>query len=159
MEPFTHMPSGVTGLTSAIYEVTEHHPISSPLARQLLHLACHAENIPHLLAARDQHGVILDRWWWSTMAYGWFGGQLGARITQAAFRSAIDLVWAGMHADLVFLFLTSYRPDHNNTEAVAEGYRWLSHEYPDQVVEVPPDDPQATTAFLLEQLDKRHLLG
>ena len=42
---FTHMPSGMTALTESIYELTENEKIGSPLARQLLHLACHAENI------------------------------------------------------------------------------------------------------------------
>src|SRR5437868_1252792 len=70
----THMPSGLAELTEAIYQATEHHEIASPLARQLLHLACHAENLPALAEARQERGVILDRWWWSTVAYGWFGG-------------------------------------------------------------------------------------
>lgn len=61
----THMPSGLTSLTEAIYRTTEKHKINSPLARQLLHLTCHAENLPALRTAREQRGVILDRWWWS----------------------------------------------------------------------------------------------
>ena len=48
----THMPSGVTDLTRLIYQSTEEHAITSDLARQLLHLACHAENLPELSKAR-----------------------------------------------------------------------------------------------------------
>src|SRR4051794_7388128 len=73
---FTHMPSGLTDLTQAIYRLTEAKRIASPLARQLLHLACHAENLGPLDLERREHAVVLDRWWWSTMAYGWYAGQL-----------------------------------------------------------------------------------
>src|SRR5258708_36870334 len=71
---FAHMPSGLTALTGEIYRLTEHTPITSPLARQLLHLACHAENIDTLARARQTSGVVLDRGWWSTVAYGWSRG-------------------------------------------------------------------------------------
>jgi thymidylate kinase len=76
---FAHMPSGLTSLTSSIYTVTEHEDISSPLARQLLHLACHAENMHALVAGSSQGGLVLDRWWWSTMAYGWYANFQGPR--------------------------------------------------------------------------------
>jgi hypothetical protein len=54
----THMPSGQTDLTRAIYETTEHADIHSSLARQLLHLACHAENLVALATARERVGLI-----------------------------------------------------------------------------------------------------
>ena len=73
---FTHMPSGLTDLTKGVYRLTEDTPINSPLAWQLLHLACHAENIDAVSQARDSGGVVLDRWWWSTVAYGWHGAGL-----------------------------------------------------------------------------------
>jgi dTMP kinase len=77
---FIHMPSGMTDLTKNIYSLTENSKISSPLARQLLHIACHAENIEPIADARVRHGLFLDRWWWSTVAYGWYGaGLAGAR--------------------------------------------------------------------------------
>ena len=58
-------------------------------AEELLDLLCerltsdvdgstHAENINALVQARRRCGVVLDRWWWSTVAYGWFGGRLAA---------------------------------------------------------------------------------
>jgi hypothetical protein len=68
---FMHMPSAATALTEAIYEATEHHRIDSLLARQLLHLACHAENRPHLEEARSRTGsssldggVVVHRGMW-----------------------------------------------------------------------------------------------
>lgn len=73
---FTHMPSGMTDLTKDIYSFTEDRQISSPLAQQLLHIACHAENIELIADARQHHGLFLDRWWWSTVAYGWYGDGL-----------------------------------------------------------------------------------
>jgi dTMP kinase len=73
---FTHMPSGLTSLTADIYHLTEKAVIQSAWARQLLHLACHAENMPAIADARNHGGVVLDRWWWSTVAYGWYAGQL-----------------------------------------------------------------------------------
>lgn len=36
----------------------------------------HAENIDALAQARRSSGVLLDRRWWSTVAYGWFAGSL-----------------------------------------------------------------------------------
>src|SRR5215213_1625864 len=114
---FAHMPSGLTSLTTSIYGLTEREPISSPLARQLLHLACNAENMLELIGGRDRAGLILDRWWWSTMAYGWHvhGEALG--IDAATFTGLIDAVWAGMAADVIFLFTTPFEQDSLNQDA------------------------------------------
>jgi dTMP kinase len=147
----THMPSGLTDLTAAIYRTTEDHPILSPLARQLLHLACHAENLPTLRQARRDRGIILDRWWWSTVAYGWFGG-LRKELAENAFFAAIGMVWDGFDADVVFCFLQTYEQDNHNLDTVVEGYRWLAAHHPDLAVEVPAGSQAETTAFLLEHL-------
>lgn len=153
----THMPSGLTDVSMAIYEITEHHTIRSPLARQLLHLACHAENLPALVEARRQSGLVIDRWWWSTVAYGWFGGLRGS-LDEDAFFGAISMVWGGFNADVVFLFLSAHEEDSHNISSVADGYRWLADRHEDVVVEVPPGDPESTTAFLLEELKQRQLI-
>jgi len=153
----THMPSGLTQLTGAIYRITEDHPISSPLTRQLLHLACHAENLPMLRESRNERGIILDRWWWSTVAYGWFGG-LRNQLAEEDFFRAIRLVWDGFNADVVFCFLQTHEQDDHNVEAVVEGYRWLAGRHPDVVVQVPHGSKAETTAFLLDQLEQRHLV-
>ncbi len=153
----THMPSGMTALTKAIYEITEKQKIASPLARQLLHLACHAENLPLLAQTRLERGIVLDRWWWSTVAYGWFGGLLD-KSSQEAFFGAIEMVWAGFEADIVFLFLATYEEDDSNGSTVVDGYRWLAARNPSIVVEVPAGPQDSTTAFLLDELKRRGLI-
>jgi len=155
----THMPSGLTAITEAIYQLTEQHPISSSLARQLLHLACHAENVPHLLNARSAHAVLIDRWWWSTIVYGWFGAGLRSEFDEEAFLAVISMIWSGLPADLVFLFLTPHRHDVLNQPPVMQGYRWLANRYHEIAVEVPHADPDATTDFLLRQMHERGLVS
>jgi thymidylate kinase len=152
----THMPSGLQNCSRDIYRITEENTIGSPLARQLLHLACHAENLPELRAAREQRGLILDRWWWSTMAYGWYGG-LRSSIGEKAFQEVIDLVWSGLNADVVFLFLTPLKIDTNNHPEVEEGYRALARKYDDLVVAVPKGSPHEVSMFIQNELRSRSL--
>jgi thymidylate kinase len=60
-----HMPEGFTEFTNGVYELLEdpdRRP-SSGVARQLAHLACHAESIPRILEALESRAVRLDRWW------------------------------------------------------------------------------------------------
>jgi len=153
------MPSGLTELTAGIYSLTERVAIRSSWARQLLHLACHAENMPAITEARRQGGVVLDRWWWSTVAYGWYAGQLAtAGITKALFRGVIDSVWAGQTADIVFLFTTPFEHDELNRDEVARGYTDLAAEHPAITVTVPMAAAEATTAFLITTMRDRGLL-
>lgn len=155
---FAHMPSGLTSLTSRIYALTEQERISSPLARQLLHLACHAENMPRLLRARDEGGLVLDRWWWSTMAYGWYanGPELGVDIE--TFQDMIGAVWSELPADVVFLFATPFEVDALNEESVLRGYRALAEADSEHVVTVPAMDPGGTADFILSELRARGLV-
>ena len=156
---FLHLPSGATRLTEAVYRLTESEPITSPLARQLLHLACHAENSRALSAARAGGGLVLDRWWWSTVAYGWYGGDLEAEgVDRAAFLGMIDMVWRAHPADLVFLFTTPYQRDELNRTVVRQGYASLAETHAARTVEVPPGTPDATTDFVLARLLERNLL-
>jgi thymidylate kinase len=156
---FSHMPSGLTNLTREIYRLTETEPISSALARQLLHLACHAENVTALQEARRTSGLILDRWWWSTVAYGWYGADLAAHdVDESAFFRLIDSVWSGLPADLVFLFMTSFERDALNRDAVRRGYAELASRYTEVTINVPADAPGATTSFVTSQLAARGLL-
>jgi dTMP kinase len=67
---FAHMPSGTTAFTKGVYALLEHHPPESGLGKQLAHLACHCENMPVLLENSRPKALALDRWWWSTIAYG-----------------------------------------------------------------------------------------
>ncbi|MHA6620307.1 dTMP kinase [Pseudonocardia sp. DLS-67] len=156
---FIHMPSGVARLTQSIYRLTETEPISSPLARQLLHLACHAENAKALSEAAADSGVVLDRWWWSTVAYGWYGAHLaGQGVEESAFFGMIDSVWLQHRADVVFLFLTPYQLDELNRDAVHDGYTRLAAQHPMLTVEVPIGTPDATADFITAHLIARGLL-
>ena len=156
---FTHMPSGMMALTRSIYSLTENEKIGSPLARQLLHLACHAENIASIADGRSQRGIFLDRWWWSTVAYGWFGGHLAkAGVSEAAFFGVIESIWSSQPADVLFLFMTPFERDELNRDEVRKGYAALAEEHASTTVAVPAGDPEATTTFLLANLRDRGLL-
>ncbi|GGN37610.1 hypothetical protein GCM10010109_63720 [Actinoplanes campanulatus] len=81
-----HMPSGSTPFTRGVYSLLEHEGPVSGLARQLAHLACHAETHDTLVAAAEVKALVLDRWWWSTVAYGWYGGAVQrAGLSEADF--------------------------------------------------------------------------
>jgi thymidylate kinase len=156
---FMHLPSGRTPFTEGVYRLTEQEPISSPLARQLFHLACHAENMDTLSEARDCRGAVLDRWWWSTVAYGWYGAQLAEQGLDAdTFLGMIDIVWSGQSADVIFLFTTPHETDALNREPVRECYHRLAAEHSNITVEVPLADPTTTTNFLLATLHERGLV-
>ncbi|WNV82883.1 hypothetical protein [Umezawaea sp. Da 62-37] len=156
---FTHMPSGLKQLTEGIYRLTEDATISSPLARQLLHLACHAENVSALACARAEGGVVLDRWWWSTVAYGWFAGRLAdAGLAESVFFGLIDAVWSQHPANLVFLFTNPYVHDTLNRDEVRDGYSRLAAQYPDVTVQVPVAEPDEVTNFLVTHLRDAGLL-
>jgi thymidylate kinase len=157
---FTHMPSGMTGLTRNIYSLTENSQIRSPLARQLLHIACHAENIEIIAGARAQHGLFLDRWWWSTVAYGWYGAGLAdSGLKGSVFFGLIGSVWSTQQADVVFLFMTPHERDGLNQDEVRSGYTALAAEHEAMTVAVPPTSPEETTNFILASLNARELLA
>jgi thymidylate kinase len=157
---FTHMPSGLTELTGNIYSLTESSQISSPLARQLLHIACHAENIGPVSDARDRYGLFLDRWWWSTVAYGWCGSGLAeSGLRKSVFFGLIESVWSGQQADVVFLFMTPHESDRLNRDEVRSGYAALAAQHEAITVSVPPVDPEETTDFILTSLRARDLLA
>jgi len=156
---FAHMPTGLTSLTRSIYSITERETIISPLARQLLHLACHAENMDALVAGRDTGGLVLDRWWWSTMAYGWFGGKLDdLGVEESVFHGLVDAVWSRLSADVVLLFTTPYEPDELNRDEVLVGYGSLAAAHPLETVVVPPANPDATAKFVMALLRERNLI-
>jgi dTMP kinase len=66
------MPLGLTLLTSSIYALTEHEPISSPLARQFAALGVPRGELARTRGRLRPRRLVLDRFWWSTMAYGWY---------------------------------------------------------------------------------------
>lgn len=154
------MPSGMTDLTRNVYSLTESSQISSPLARQLLHIACHAENIGPIADARAHRGLFLDRWWWSTVAYGWYGAGLArSGLNESVFFGLIESVWSAQQADVVFLFMTPYERDRLNRDEVRSGYATLAAQHEGITITVPPADPEETTRFILASLRSRDLLA
>lgn len=156
---FTHMPSGTTDLTKAIYRLTEDTVIDSPLARQLLHLACHAESLGPLDTARQERAVVLDRWWWSTVAYGQRAVHEAYGMDEAVFRGLIDTIWSSAEADAVFLFTTPYQRDELNRAPVREAYEQLADQHPSITVRVPRAEPDETEAFIINTLRERSLIS
>jgi dTMP kinase len=157
---FIHMPSGMTDLTRNIYSLTENSQISSPLALQLLHMACHAENIRPIADARARHGLFLDRWWWSTVAYGWYGaGLAGTGLNDSVFFGLIESVWSAQQADVVFLFMVPHESDRMNKNEVPRGYVALAAEHENITVTVPSASPEETTGYILASLRARELLA
>jgi dTMP kinase len=152
----THMPSGLVSSTGALYRRLEAGDFQSPLATQLLHLACHSENMSALRATRHKRGLILDRWWWSTMAYGWYGG-LNAAVDYGEFSGAVSMVWQNFDADLIFVFLTSFSTDPRNTSSIEAGYQRLAQQSSEAII-VPPGDAAVVTKFLIDKMQERGVL-
>lgn len=166
---FTHSPSGGSAVGNAVYAVTEHGIIQSPWARQFLHLAAHAEEYrtiinPHLQAGGS---VWMDRNWWSTVAYGFFGGNIRTAWRpeevpfEFAYRSYENLAripTEGTDPDIVFLFMHPWVEDRHNTKKVREGYEYLQNQYPDICYVVEPDSIDRQIVDIFEVLSDRELV-
>lgn len=150
---FMHMPSGLTEFSRQLYSLLEANPPESGLARQLTHLASHSENIAKIVEAARGGSLVLDRWWWSTMAYGWYGGDIpNTGLSESAFRELIETIWAPVTASIVFLFLTPREDDANNVDGVADGYRDLADHHGGRVALVPTLTPEETHEFIVTAL-------
>lgn len=158
---FAHMPSGVTEFTQRVYEVLESTAKpESGLAQQLAHLACHAENMPALLAAIESKALVLDRWWWSTLAYGWYGGSVrDSGLSEAAFNELLHSIWGRIVPSVVFVFLTPHQAGENNASGVEAGYRVLMGSDPDRTVLIPPLAAEGTHRFIIDELRRRDLIA
>lgn len=155
---FTHMPSGTCDLGRSIYELTESDEPLDPLARQLLHLACHATEIPETILPALEAGesVFLDRFWWSTVAYGWSG--VRGRLTRSQLATLAQRVWSPVKApDLICVFMHPHVEDRHNTAQVIRGYQWLIEQGFDNVVLVPPGMESEQTLFILTEMQSRGL--
>lgn len=157
---FAHMPSGFTPFTNRVYEALEaqDQAPASELATQLAHLACHAENMAPLTEALQSKALVLDRWWWSTLAYGWYGGSVEqSGLSEQSFRELIQTIWAPIVPSVVFVFLKPHQADRNNADGVEAGYRALMGEHADLTVAVPPRDPDETHKFIIDELVRRDI--
>lgn len=154
---FLHMPSGAGGLTNVIYQLTEHFPIQTALGRQLLHLACHAEAMEHIRITGRTNGLILDRWHWSTLAYGLGSGDLDPD-EQQALRSMVHAVWDSLQADVVLLFGRPFASDPANLGGVAAMYRQLADEHSAITHVVEEGTPDSVQRSIMTALRERDLL-
>ncbi|KAA6431349.1 hypothetical protein FQ330_11350 [Agrococcus sediminis] len=159
---FAHMPSGFTTFTERVYRALEGETADekprSGLAQQLAHLACHAESVPDLKRAAETRSLILDRWWWSTLAYGWYGGSVKqSGLPESSFKELIDTIWSPIMPSIVFVFLEPHHLDPNNAPGVQDGYRALLDEYAESAVVVPVASEEETHSFVTETLLNRGL--
>ena len=157
---FTHQPSGSTMVGKVVYQLTEQERNMSPVTRQLLHLASHAEHYEREIIPRLSDGaVVMDRCWWSTIAYGYFAGNLQYAVPDyETFERIALLPTQGVQPTVVFVFTRAWRRDRNNTEGLTSGYHYLIERYRDLVEEVPADSVEATTNFIIKRLRDRDLL-
>lgn len=159
---FAHMPTGFTTFTERVYralegEAPDEKP-SSGLAQQLAHLACHAESVPDLKRAAETRSLILDRWWWSTLAYGWYGGSVKqSGFPESSFKELIDTIWSPITPSIVFVFLEPHHLDTNNAPGVQDGYRTLLKEHAESAVVAPIANEEETHSFVTETLLDRGL--
>jgi dTMP kinase len=155
-----HLPTGTTSFSNNVAELLESSSSrpTTALAIQLAHLSSHADTVPQLAQAAAQGSLVLDRWWWSTVAYGWFGGRLAeTALSESAFRDLVDAVWNPIRPSIVFVFLHPHHEDPHNSDAVAAGYHALVNEDPQLAVFVPAGTPANTEAFITGELVKRGL--
>lgn len=154
---FVHMPSGFADFTRRLYRLLETRPPAKALARQLAHLSCHSESVDQLVKATRRGALVIDRWWWSTLAYGWYGSQGALGLSETTLRGLIDEVWQDLEADVVFLFLHEHVPDDHHAQAVKNGYEALAAAS-DRVVLVPTMSESDTHNFIVGELDLRGLI-
>jgi dTMP kinase len=153
-----HMPSSLTSFSSGVYSLLDNGRPGSGLAQQLAHLACHAENHDALVKAVGAGALVLDRWWWSTVAYGWYGGALAQTgLSEATFFNLIATVWRQISASVVFVFLDPHEADDHNSGAVESGYQELIGQHPDVAVAVPALGVDEVQDFIVSELLTREL--
>lgn len=157
-----HMPSGFSVFTDETYSMLEskYRAPKSGIARQLAHLACHAESVPRIQELLTTRAVVLDRWWWSTLAYGWYSGDFPeAGVDEAGFRNLIDSIWSPLEASIIFLFDQTYDHDDNNTDPILTGYYKIANESSQDTVRLPKGDPKEISDIILLALEERALLA
>ena len=164
-----HMPSTGGPMCEDIYKLTETHGDTiSPLSRQLLHLASHAQLYRDIVRPELDKGplaksFIFDRCWLSTWAYGYEAwGEYG--IPDQVVNALVTIPTQGIGPDIIFLFTSAFNEDpHNTPELIARYEMFYEHamrggnSFP--VVLVPPRDVEATTRFLIQNLQDYRLIG
>lgn len=155
-----HMPSGETELTQSIYKATEEADSMNDITRQLLHLAAHAEHQTAIRRYLIQESVILDRWWWSTFAYGWFNNDIVPGSWDMGEWLELCLkTWQNLYANVVLYFSEPYTEDRHNSKRLLEGYNHLIDKhvglglrYVDRIILVPTGTYSGVHDFIVEAL-------
>lgn len=148
-----HMPSGYDTWTQNLYQMMETERSSiKPVARQLLHLACHAQAQEQLAERRLKGaGVVLDRFWWSTVAYGYYGTEISEMFSFQEWADVVSSIWLDNPPDVVFAFTEPHEKDDWNREGVARGYERLIKNSR-VVVRVPKATLEDTHDFIIRAL-------
>ena len=152
---YTHQPSGETPLGMDIYRLTESYKEGmTPLTRQFLHLASHAEHYSHFIIPNlVDHGVIMDRCWWSTIAYVWYAG--GINMDYSEFFNLVTLPTEGKMPTLVFLSMNSFKDSPGS--ALLQGYWELQEQYLETTVLLPVASVEERAAMVVNTLVERGL--
>jgi thymidylate kinase len=123
----------------------------SPLSLQLLHIAAHVDTIEHRILPMISEGitVVLDRYWWSTWAYG-----ISAGVSASQLEAIISIerqVWHGVVPTSLFLLS---RQGLSGNSALVDIYNDLakreSEEYP--VITIKNEDTVDSVAGELTRL-------
>lgn len=159
-----HSPSSAGEFGQAIYALEEEHRKElNPLARQLLHLASHAEMYHRTIIPKLAYsGVVMDRNWLSTFAYGVAGGLLETYEVEAFdWWGFVQLPAMSLVPDLVVLMLEPHREDDHNTPELEAAYlqakRYLELDQV-AVVSMPKSTKSQQLIMLMQHLQRHGLL-
>ena len=97
------------------------------ISRQLLHVAAHIDAIENVIRPALRHGqwVVLDRYWWSTWAYGIAGG---ARAKELDLALRIERArWLRIQPEILFLFERQQPESSAPSEVLLRLYRVLAN--------------------------------
>lgn len=148
-----HMPSGYHVWTKEVYEIMERHRVGmEAMARQLLHLACHVQAQGEMQQRRKGGALLLDRCWWSTVAYGWHGTGVRQTFDFDEWVNLVRRIWRANQPNVVFMFLHTHGTDSFNRGTVRQGYEDLFKAQNPTAVRVPMGTPDEQEAFITDFL-------
>jgi thymidylate kinase len=101
---------------------------------------------------------VMDRSWWSTIAYGYFGSGLRFAMDYPLYEAMCLLPTQGVMPKVVFVFKSPWAGDHHNNSEVLAGYHSLIERFHDMAVVVPKDTVEKVTQFIVAELARRNLL-
>lgn len=158
---FVHQPSSGGQVGELVYRITESSTQMHPVTRQMLHLAAHAEQYQlQIVPALRTGGVVMDRNWWSTVAYGWFDGGFRHVIDLIDFIKMAKLPTQDVEPSVVFVFMHDHVGDPHNTLALVKGYEELALEwFPSLMEPIERGTPEQVTEQIVRALEQRKLLS